>query len=75
MIQDGVNEDGSKKMAPFKGDEATEVLSTLLEARNWAGDLARLIPDSEADRLVRKWSEVKTVNGFQEFVVKPFLSP
>ena len=73
MIQDGVNEARLEEMAPFKGDEATEVLSTLLEARNWAGDLARLIPDSEADRLVRKWSEVKTVNGFQEFVVKPFL--
>ena len=73
MIQDGVSAARLEEMAPFKGDEATEVLSSLLHARNWKGDLARLIPESEAVKLVGEWSEVNNVSAFQERVVKPFL--
>lgn len=73
MIQDRVSAARLEEMAPFKGDEATEVLSTLLLARNWKGDLARLIPESEAVKLVQEWSDVNTVSAFQERVVKPFL--
>ena len=73
MIQDGVSAARLEEMAPFKGDHATEVLSTLLQARDWKGDLARLIPEFEANKLVQEWSEVNTVSAFQERVVKPFL--
>lgn len=73
MIQDGVSAARLKEMAPFKGDQATEVLSALLQARNWKSDLARLIPESEGAKLVQAWSEVTTVSAFQERVVKPFL--
>ena len=45
MIQDGVSEARLEEMAPFSGDEATEVLSSLLQARNWQDDLARMIPN------------------------------
>lgn len=73
MIQDGVSHARLEEMAPFKGDQATGVLSALLEARNWKGDLARMIPESKAEELVHQWSLVKTVSAFQECVVKPFL--
>ena len=73
MIQDGVSAARLEEMAPFKGDEATEVLSTLLLARNWKGDLARLIPESEALKLVGEWSEVNNDSAYQERDVKPFL--
>ena len=73
MIQDGVSEARLEEMAPFSGEEATEVLSSLLQARNWQDDLARMIPESDAVHLVRQWSEVNSVSAFQELVVKPFL--
>ena len=73
MIQDGVNQTQLREMAPFKGEEAGEVLRALLKAKHWSEDLSKMIPREDAEHLVQTWSEVTTVNAFQERVVKPFL--
>ena len=73
MIERGADGAGFEDMAPFSGVKAAEALKTLVEARDWARDLSKLIPAEMAHHLVSRWKEATTVEAFQEQVVKPFL--
>lgn len=60
-------------MAPYSGKRAQLALKSLLEARDWATDLARMIPSHLADQLVEQWKSVDSIGAFQDSVVKPFI--
>lgn len=60
-------------MAPYSGNRAEQALKTLLEARDWATDLARMVPSHLASQLVEQWKSVESIGAFQDSVVKPFI--
>ena len=62
-----------ESMAPYSGEVAKRALKTLLDARDWTGELGRMIPTALAEKLVQQWRSVESIEAFQERVVKPFL--
>ena len=62
-----------ESMAPYSGEVAKRALKTLLDARDWTGELGRMIPPALAEKLVQQWRNVESIEAFQEGVVKPFL--
>ena len=62
-----------ESMAPYSGEVAKRALKTLLDARDWTGELGRMIPTALAEKLVQQWRGVESIEAFQENVVKPFL--
>lgn len=62
-----------ESMAPYSGEVAKRALKTLLDARDWSGELGRMIPTALAEKLVQQWRTVESIEAFQERVVKPFL--